>query len=204
MRSQGGLRRAWRAICGATMAMTIGTGPVCAAPRAYVLDPSGTAVSFFGRATLHAFSGMSRSVQGTLAFDPDPQRLIVPASVAIPIASLTTGIAARDRQMRAMFDAPRAPLIQFTLTVLTRLGDDPSAPGAARYRLEGTLRLRAAVHPLAFDAVAHPTADEGWEVSGDVPLSLKGLGLKPPSLLGLFRVHDAVLVRFTSRWRRLP
>ncbi len=177
---------------------------VWAEPATYELDAQHSRVSFIGHSTLHDFTGTATTCSGRMIFDPDQDSFTGQAEVIVPVDRLDTGIAARDRAMRAMFDAEDYPDIRFALLKLTRLPDaGATSLEGRRYRLEGFLKVRAVEQPVTFEAVARITPEE-LEVSGEVPLTTTLFDLKPPSVLGVIRVRKDILVRFDSRWKRMP
>jgi len=173
-----------------------------AAATTYVLDQDRTTLHFTGRAMGHRFTGTARAVQATLVFYPERAGLAQPAEILVQVAAMETGNAARDRDMRAMFDADRYPTIRCVVTKIELLTPTPAE--TTRYRLEGRLRIRSIERPFSVEAAASVSPD-GIEASGRVPLSLADFDLAPPRLmLGLVRVHSNVRVTFTSRWTRQP
>lgn len=177
---------------------------VWAEPATYELDTQHSSLSCVGHSTLHDFTGKTSTLSGRVIVDLDRDLLIGQAEVSVPVASLDTGIAARDRAMRAMFNAEDHPDVRFTLLKLTRLPHGSATPLEGRnYRLEGLLTVRAVKQTVVFDVVARVTP-EALEVSGEVPLTTTMFGLKPPSVLGVLRVRKDILVRFDSRWKRTP
>jgi polyisoprenoid-binding protein YceI len=174
--------------------------PGWAAPVRYGLEPEQAQVRFLGRSTLHDFEGETSDVRGEMVFDPEQAALAAPARLAIPVETIRTGIAARDRAMREMFEAERFPEILITIDSATLL-DATSSP--RRYRLQGRLRIRETVQPVDFEAQA-TISEDAIVASGSLPLSIRAFDLHPPSVFGVIRVRQGVTVEFTSRWTRRP
>lgn len=173
-----------------------------AAPNRYVLEPDSAHVRFRGRSTLHGFAGETDVVRGEMTFDPQQRQLTAPAHLAIPVESLRTGIGARDRAMYAMFEADRFPELTITIESVSVL-DEPRPIDATprRYLLHGRLRIRQIERPIEFQAQATVTED-AVEVSGTLPLTTAMFDLKPPSVIGLIRVRNTLVVEFTAHWTR--
>jgi polyisoprenoid-binding protein YceI len=172
-----------------------------AAPSAYRLDPGGESLTFEGRSTLHHFSGRTRDLSGAITYDPDAHRLEGTAEIRVPIAGFTTGNRARDRAMRAMFEVGRYPDIRVVVRSIQRMDAPLDALGRARYRMSAEVRIRETVQTLEFDAWALESAGS-LEVSGELPVTTTQFGLSPPSVFGIIRVDEHILVRFQSRWKR--
>jgi polyisoprenoid-binding protein YceI len=175
-----------------------------AAPVRYALEPEQAQVRFLGRSTLHDFEGETSDVRGDMMFDPERQALAAPARLAIPVDTIRTGIAARDRAMREMFESERFPEIVMTIDSATPLDAPPTIKASSRrYRLQGRLRIREIEQPVDFEAQA--TITEGAiDASGTLPLTIKQFDLHPPSVLGVIRVRQGISVDFTSHWTRRP
>lgn len=166
---------------------------VCAAPVTYTLEAQESALTFEGRSTLHDFTGTTHALSGRMAFDPERQTLEGQAEIRLPVASFDTGIAARDKALRVMFEAEQHPEIRITFTSLTRL-----APG--RYRLAGQVTIRTITQPLECEVQATVTP-AGIAATGEARLTTTQFDLHPPSVMGVIRVRPAIVVRFASRWK---
>jgi polyisoprenoid-binding protein YceI len=174
-----------------------------AAPIAYEIQPQESVLEFEGHSTLHGFTGTSRELSGELLYDPDQHRLAQPTEILVPVASFRTGNDRRDRAMRAMFEADRFPAIRMTVTSIDPLEASADAGGRRRYRLSGQAQVRAVTQPVAVDVWAMESPDS-IEASGELRLTASQFGLKPPSVAGLIRVRDELVVRFNTRWRPSP
>jgi len=145
-------------------------------------------VSFSASATLHDFEGGGPCA--VLAIEPDGDgRYRARAEVAV--AQLETGIAARDRSMREMFDSERYPRITATFTSID--------PEALRARRAGALASRLVIHgteravtPVVSDWSEVPGKSAHFRAAFDV--SLADFGLAAPVALGWLRVQDRVHV----------
>lgn len=180
--------------------LCVAAAEASAEPARYELQPDGTRVRFLAKSTLHPFEGDTSAVRGDMVFDPVTNQLLEPARIAVKVEGLTTGIAARDRAMCRMFQSDEFPELLVTIDSLVPL--DVSDPSARRYRLEGRLKIRQIEQPIAIDVDANLLGD-GFEASGRLPLmARKMFQLKPPSVAGLIRVRDDLVVEFTSSWKR--
>lgn len=132
-------------------------------------------VEFSGDSTLHGFHGtgsvlrVERSDSGQVEVD-------------VAAASLCTGNSARDANLRRLLETDAHPIIHGRL-------DSPPADEA---RADILLRLRDVERPVEarIQPVAMPDGARALDVRFTV--SLAAFALKPPSVLGLVRVRDAV------------
>lgn len=175
------------------MSCLIAAPLVDAAPVTYTLDAQESVLSFEGRSTLHDFTGTTHALSGEMVYDPERATLAVPVDIRLPVASFDTGIAARDKALRAMFEAEQFPEIRIVFTSLTRL-----EPG--HYRLAGQATIRAITQPLECEVWATVTP-KGIAATGEARLTTTQFDLHPPSVMGVIRVRPPIVVRFTSRWK---
>ena len=179
-----------RSVAALLAALLIVAAPrVCTAQRLV----GAATVEFVGTSTLHDFHGAAPPVP--IAVDADGAGW--QAAVAVPVATLDTGNADRDENMRAMFDAAHAPEIRVVL----------SAVDAAALRRTHRLPFVLTIGATSRDATA---AVEAWQEAGDqlafdavFPVSLREFALQAPrAALGLIRVGDAVQVTVHVSLRR--
>jgi hypothetical protein len=177
--------------------------PACAARRcvaafvftlAILAHTPAHATSMDARCTI-AFSGSStlHDWQGTV-----PPLRVVPRTAATPggwdadlvieVADLRTDNNARDERMRQMFDAAHFPEIRAELR-----GVDPAAAQGSGH-LPVSLTIRDVTRRL--DARLSNWKEDGPRITFDaeVPVSLAAFSLEAPTVLGLVRVADQVLV----------
>lgn len=162
---------------------------VCSAQRLV----GAVTVEFVGTSTLHDFHGAAPPLP--IAVDADGPRW--QAMVAVPVATLDTGDADRDENMRAMFAAAHAPEIRVAL----------SAIDADAVRRTQTLPFVLTIGATSRDTTATVAA---WREAGDhlafdasFPVSLRAFALEAPrAALGLIRVDDAVQVTVHVSLRR--
>jgi len=150
-------------------------------------------IRFSGSSTLHDFSGEVRSRPFELGAVVD--EIGGPAwwsgSVEVAVAEMDTGIARRDRKMRAMFDADRFPLIVASFPnvggatlAAARSGGEPD--------LAFDLTIRDVKRPVVAKVSNWTEEAERSSFDVDFELSLEAFGLEVPPVLGLLRVGDAV------------
>lgn len=171
--------------CAAALALVL-LSPLAAA----ALDVAGRcSVRFFATSTLHDFEGEAPCA--LLAIEPADAAGRYAARAEVEIARMTTGIAARDRKMREMFQAKRFPRIVAAFGAVD--------PAALRAGADGALAFRLSMHGAERDVV--PTVTGFTEVPGQsarfrasFTLALSDYGMRGPVAMGFIRVADGVRV----------
>ena len=158
-------------------------------------------VRFLASSSMHDFSGTGKCLPFTapLLRGPDNNFLLPLVEVEVPVAGMETGIGARDKTMRKMFQADRHPGIHAAVRDLDadalrrRMREDPGGKAP----LDIVLAIRGVERKVS--ATAGGLAEEGSRVSFDIefPVSLKEFELKAPKVLGIIRVADRVVVKAT-------
>lgn len=109
--------------------------------------------------------------------------------VETKVLSLKTGDEARDNNMHMMFNFKAAPAVIFDI----EKADFSTAGGDVQ--MQGTLSMHGIDYPMKIMARVSKVAG-GYVCQGTFPVSLRQFNLKPPSLLGIIRVADQVVVQF--------
>ena len=142
------------------------------------------AITFSGSSTLHDFEGTAAPLRVAMESQADGTWT---AEVVVPVASLDTGIQARDENLRAMLDAPHHPEIR------GRFRDVDAVAVQRRLVLPFLLRIRDVERPV------QATLSD-WQQDGDrarfeatFDVSLAAFGLEAPRVL-FMRVADTVHV----------
>ena len=156
-------------------------------------------VRFEASVTLHDFSGGGKCLPFTAPLDRTPggDNVLPLVAVTLPVAGMETGNGGRDKDMRKMFEADRHPDIHASArgidadALRRRMRENP----AGKASLEIVVAIRGAERKVQASVGAYK--EEGNRLSFEIgfPVSLKEFGLKAPSVLGLFRVADGVLVK---------
>lgn len=145
------------------------------------------AVRFFGTSTLHDFEGSAPCA--LLAIDPPDANGEYRVRAEVAVAQLGTGISARDRKMRAMFEAKRFPRITASF--------DRIDPNALRRGSAGAMRISIrGVERSVMPAVSHwaEVAGKSARFRARFELSLRDFGMEPPLAMGFIRVDETVKV----------
>ena len=157
------------------------------------LDPASSIVRFQGTSGRHGFEGQTRDMRSSLEVDLKEQKLLSAADLSIPIEGFKTGNDARDHAMQHMFEMKRYPEILFHVAVIA------PAEEKGTYDLEGTVSIHGVTQPVRIKAQAVIT-EETVRVKGEYRMNVEDFGMKPPSMLGVFRVRKDVLVSFDTTW----
>jgi len=156
-------------------------------------------VQFLGTSTLHDFSGAVRSRPFTAPYSRDAAgKSILPSvEVEFPVAEMKTGNDSRDEKMREMFQSDRYPLIRAVARDLDadKVREQMRKEPGGKTPLEITLVIRGVERKV--QATSGNWKEDGDRVAFDVefPVSLREFDLKAPSVLGLIRVGDRVVVK---------
>ena len=161
---------------------------VAARADAPVIDGRCT-VRFFATSTLHDFEGSAPCA--LLAIDPPDATGAYGARAEVAVAQLDTGISARNKKMREMFEAKRFPRISVSFERID--------PNALRRGSAGAIAFRISIHGV--ERGVTPVLS-GWsEAPGKsasfraaFALSLRDFGMQPPVAMGFIRVDENVKV----------
>ncbi|MCE9595418.1 MAG: YceI family protein [Planctomycetes bacterium] len=159
----------------------------------FAVVPSLSRVGFDAKSTLHDFSGVTSRVDGELVV-----RLARPAEgasgrIKVESASLDTGIAERDANLRTSLDAPRFPELAFEWTAF-----EPKTVDAAAQKVVGTARGKLTLHGVtkefAMEVTATVDASKRLALQGQAPLALSDFAIEAPTKLGVIAVDDHLTI----------
>jgi hypothetical protein len=143
-------------------------------------------IEFLGTSTLHDFSGKVAAEPFKLQVGTDTWS----ALAKVRPGAMSTNHKSRDRKMRKMFDASRHSLMTGTVYKAAKPKNG-----------NGTAKLHLRICETEMEI---PVAITRWSESADeirfhatTRVSLKKIGLKPPSVLGLIRVGDIVTLKIS-------
>lgn len=118
--------------------------------------------------------------------------------VTLPLASLTTGIALRDKHMREK-DLEVAKYPEAQLKVPRDALVFPSANNPASRTLDGHITIHGRTRPTSFHYKASRSGDV-FRVAGSVRLDMTDHGIAQPSFMGVKVAKDVnVDVRFEAK-----
>ncbi len=144
-------------------------------------------VRFTVDAPLDSIVGVSRTVKGSVTFDPDTLAF-GPGEVSADARTFQTGIGLRDEDLRdQFFEADRFPEIVLTLQKLSRTSAS-KLPAGARLQADvtGELNVHGVSRSVTFSATFNRGADGRIViVHGSFPVVLADYGIKRPQRLFL-------------------
>jgi polyisoprenoid-binding protein YceI len=169
-------------------------GHPSAETRRWVPVPEKSSVAFEATHPLGNFSGRTADIAGEFTGDPGNLEAGVRGSLRVQAASLRTGDAGRDRDVRAVLEVERHPAIRYTVD-----GVESSFPLATDradvlLTIRGRLEIRGVERPLVFSGRVRLRDDHLW-VRGESAVRMTDFGITPPKRFFL-SVGNEVLVTF--------
>jgi polyisoprenoid-binding protein YceI len=187
------------------------TLPVLSAPTGterFVIDSTASTVAYrVGETALsqnrfHVAVGVTTAIQGEITLDPVHPRAARIGTVTVDVSQLRSDSARRDSAIRARWlESAKYPTAAFTPTAVVGLPDAYAGGQAVPILITGLLTVRTVIHPVTFTGTA---AVEGSILTSVLHTSLRmtDFGIEPPSLLGIFKVEDDVMVELRVTARR--
>jgi polyisoprenoid-binding protein YceI len=155
--------------------------------RTWALDPAKSAIHFHVEHTLHKVDGDAKVIEAKALLGPDGQ---LRAMARVQVATLATGDANRDANMRAVMESDRYPYV--VLKGTSALAPQP-ATGAVPLPLKAELDLHGVKRPIDLPLQVTFAADGTARVQGTFDVSLDAHRIERPSLL-FRKVDDACRV----------
>jgi len=159
----------------------------------YLVDAAGSHLSFSAHSTGHDFQGETSQVSGYFGYDRDQILETGYGEFHIPVRGLQTGIAARDRNMYAHFDADHYPEIVFRLKHLSSV--QVKDPNTFALQLIGDLTIKGVTREVSLSLLSVVEENKKIILSGSTPLKMTDFGIDPPGFL-FFRVAEDVQISF--------
>ncbi len=160
----------------------VGPEPTFGQRVAVTIDSTRSVIDYTGSATMHNWTGTSRSVTGRLVLDldvPDSSRVAVRA----PVASFVSGRSRRDRKMREVTEAARHPFVEFRATTIRPRRWGATEEGhAGQWAVTGDLTFHGRTHPVEAAVDVRTTADS-VRARAQFPVSLTRFDVERPELL---------------------
>ena len=150
-------------------------------------------IHFVGSSTLHDFEGTAPPISIAIEARPDGTWA---GEVSVPVATLDTGIGARDQKLRAMLDAAHHPVIRG----LFRNVDAEAVRRSAM--LPFLLRIREVERPVQARLSNWQQQDGRAAFDAAFDVSLTAFGLELPRVL-FMRVDDTVHVSVHVTLKRI-
>jgi polyisoprenoid-binding protein YceI len=177
----------------AALALLTTNLPAWAAPRTYRIQADST-ISYSGKHPAHQWTGVSRSLRGTFAFDAEAPALVSPVTVSIPVRSFDSGNRNRDSNALAILDAGRHPQVSLRIDRLTAIKREASGTSGSAVA-EGLLTFHGVAKPISFPITAQLVQDR-LQAQATFPVSVTAFGIERPKLL-FVPIEDTVMVKVT-------
>lgn len=167
----------------------------------FALLPELSRVGFDAKSTLHDFTGVTTQVRGSfhaaLGGDGDWS-----GDVEVDAASLDSGVAGRDENMREHLATTQHPQLRMHIA---RFVPDQDGVDAAKRSVRGTVHgdmtIRGTTRQVAMPVTAVVDPQQRVTISGQMPLKLSDYGVPVPSQLGVINMQDEVTVWVALRAR---
>jgi polyisoprenoid-binding protein YceI len=165
-------------------------------PQTLAVDAAASVIRFHVSHKLHAVDGRATAVEGKALLQADGTVL---AMVRIPVASLDSGDANRDANLRETLEASRHPFVVFK--GVTSVAAPLEAGKAQEARLRGELDLHGVKRALEIPVEVTVAEDGSTLVRGKLTVSLEAHRIERPSLL-FVKLDDECTVDVELRMRR--
>jgi polyisoprenoid-binding protein YceI len=167
-----------------------------AAQQQVAIAPSSTIV-VEGTSNVHDWHAKSTKLTTAIEIVPGkPGEIgssVKAVTVSVPVASLESGKAGMDKNIRKALNAEQHPVITFRMTHY-----DAAAQGSAyKATVRGTLTVNGVEKPVILTAVVSPDGQGGVKAVGSTSFRMTEFGVKPvTAMMGAIRTGDAVTVKF--------
>lgn len=164
--------------------------------------PALSRVGFDAKSTLHDFSGVTSSVEGELVADLAHPDAGCSGSIRVRSASLDTGVADRDAEMRTRLAVAEHPELRFDWRSFEVREVDAAAQktsGEAR----GLLTIRGVAREVSMPVTVSVDENKRVSIAGELRLRLSQFNVEAPNKLGLITMQDEVTVWIALRARSL-
>lgn len=174
--------------------------PVPPGAERFVIDPAvSTAAYRVGETALlqnrfHAATGVTNVIQGHVDVDLTHPQTARIGMVTVDLSQLRSDSARRDSALRARWlESAKYPTAAFTPIAIEGLPDAYTDGRVVPVRVTGFLTVRTVTQPVTF---AGTVVIEGATLTSALSTTVRmtDFGFEPPSLLGVFRVDDDVVV----------
>src|SRR5262245_19139888 len=187
-----------------SVAFLLGCG-ICAAaatqpeasggPARFTILPARSSIRFDAHATGHTVHGVSREVQGEVAFDPDDLSDRSTVALRVEAATLDTANRSRDKNMReSHLETARYPWIEFRSSRIDAVAPTLREGETQELQGRGRLLLHGIERDIAFPVKAVRKGKELW-VTGNTVVKMTDYAIPIPKFL-FVKVQNEVKVNF--------
>ena len=174
--------------------------PVAPGAERFVIDPAVSTVAYrVGETALsqnrfHTATGVTNAIQGNVDVDLTHPQMARIGMVTVDLSQLRSDSARRDSALRTRWlESAKYPTAAFTPIAIEGLPDTYTDGRVVPVRVTGFLTVHTVRQPVTF---AGTVAVEGATLTSALSTTVRmtDFGFEPPSLLGVFRVDDDVVV----------
>jgi polyisoprenoid-binding protein YceI len=162
-------------------------------------------VAYKGRDSLASWTGTTKEVTGTLAYDSQTGELLK-GDVQVGLASINSGNGVRDARMRNEFlqtdKFPTALFVVKKVEDFPKFSDWKQWGNRQKGRIIGDLTIKNVTKPVTFEAETVYTGKE-LKVTGTSKVKMTDFGITPPSIF-LVTVEDTVGLEFNALAKPMP
>ena len=163
------------------------------------LTSQNTDVHFEVDSTWHLVKGKASKISGAVYRDSSSE---IQGEVRIPVASLTTDSAMRDRKMLVVMGAPTFSEIVFRVTALEGL-TAAVVNGYGPLQIHGNLSIREITKPVILSGTLATQPNGALDVNGTTTISWADYGVEDPSIF-IAKLSPTVNISFTLHLPSLP
>ena len=170
------------------------------ARQRFQIVPSLSRVGFDAKSTLHDFSGVTSKVEGELTVNLSAAADRPKAKITADAASLDTGLAGRDEDMRKTLAVETHKSIEFEWTSFEVTELDAAAMKLAG-KAKGKLTIRGKTREIEMPVQVSVDAARRVAIEGECTIQMKDFEVEPPSQLGMIKVDDELKLWISLRAR---
>ena len=177
------------ALCGVGL-----SGSAIAATERWVVESDKSRVGFDAFHSFENFSGASETPSGEVELDIEDLKKPITGALTVPVASLRTGKAGRDKDLRRGLDGERHPEIRYRIDKVESSFVSLTDNTDVLLTLHGILSMRGTERPVSFMGRVRLRQGTLW-VRGENRIRPVDFGI-PPLRSWLINMKEHVLARF--------
>lgn len=166
---------------------------VSAQVRTFTIDSERSELAYSFKSTLHPVKGIARQFSGEFVFDDTEEVGFKSGKVVVEADHLDSENKKRDRNMYKMFEVAQFAQIIYDIDQFVNI--KPMGDDSYKGIFKGQLTIKDVSRNIDID-VTFQKVEGGYILVGICDISLEAFRLKPPSVLGVIRVFDAVQINF--------
>jgi polyisoprenoid-binding protein YceI len=186
-----------RLACALLAAVALGalmTGPAGATTERWVVDTDKSRAGFDAFHPLGNFSGASEAPSGDVELDIEDLKKPVTGALVVPVATLRTGKAGRDKDLRRALDGERHPEIRYRIDKVESSFASLAPNTDVVLTIRGVLSMRGTERPVAFTGRVRLRDGALW-ARGESRIRPADFGV-PPLRSWLIATREYVLATF--------